>query len=158
MKKLSLLSFIILFLLLFISCNKSIVFDEKVEFPNANWSYDIKSKTFEVPMKGSEKPYAVILELELIGVPNVKMFYADFIMTSPSGGTASQHILFNFTNPKEKFLPGASPKEKILRLTVYPKKYFIEKGTYSFKVDQFSNNYDNYNIRALRLYIEKIKN
>ena len=158
MKKLPLLSFFILSVLLLVSCSKSIVFEEKVVFPNNNWSFDIKSQTFEAPLKSSKKPYAIVLELELTGTPNVKMFYADFIMATPTRGIAKQQVVFNFANPKEPLIQGTSPKEKILRLTVYPKKYLSETGIYSFKVDQFSNNYDNYNIRALRLYIERIKN
>jgi len=48
-------------------------------------------------------------------------------------------------------------KEKIYRLTVYPKKYFSETGEYTFEVNQFSTKADNYGIHSLTLRIEKVK-
>ena len=158
MKKLSLLPFFILSILLFVSCNKSIVFDNKFEFQNANWSFEEKAVNFEATLKGSENPYTIVLELELTGTPNVDMFYATFTMITPNGGKTIKSITFNFLNPHEPYIQGDSPNEKIYKLIVFPKKYFSETGTYSFEVNQFSNNADNYNIRALRMYIEKIKN
>ena len=158
MKKLTLLLFPLLIVFIFISCNKSIVFDKKVEFQNANWSFEEKAVNFEVTLEGSENPYAVVLELELTEPLNFDMFDAAFTIVTPLGGRQSRHIVFNFVNPKEPFIQGASPNEKILRLTVYPKRYFSETGTYSFEVNQFSEKADNYGIRTLRLYIERIKN
>jgi len=158
MKKLFFFLSLVLSVFLFASCDKSVVFDKTVEFSGANWSFEEKSKTFEVPIKGSENPYSVVLELILTGKPNVDKFPADIVLISPNGGKMTKSIQFYFNNPKETYIQGTSPNEKILRIVVYPKKYFAETGTYSFQVIQASNNADNYNIRALRLYIEKIKN
>ena len=154
MKKFSLLSFFILSVLIFVSCNKSIVFDKTIVFSNDNWSFEERSQIFEVQMKGTDKPYSVMLELELSGTPNVDKIPADIVMISPNGGKVIKSTVFYFVNSKEPH----SPNENILRLKVYPKRYFAETGTYSFQVIQASNNADNYNIRALRMYIEKIKN
>ena len=157
MKKIFLLSLFLLSVSVFISCNKSIVFDEKIEFQNENWSYENKEIIFETTLKESQDPYTVVLELELMGTPQVEMFNAAFTITTPKGGKQILPIFFNFVNPKEPFIKGSSPNEKTLRLTVYPKRYFSETGNYSFEVNQFSNKADNYGIRSLRMYIEKVK-
>jgi len=157
MKKHTLVLFFILVGIIFVSCKKTIVFDEKVTFPNANWTFENKAINFTVPFKNSEKPFAVILELDLIGTPNVDKFYATFTLNTPKGGKTIKSILFNFDNPKEPYIEGASPNEKIYKLTVYPKRYFSETGDYTIEVNQFSNKADNYGIRSLRMYIEKVK-
>jgi hypothetical protein len=157
MKKLSLLFIPLFSVFVFLSCSNSIVFDEKVVFQNDNWAFEEKAQTFEVPFKASEKPYAIVLELELTGTPNVDKFNASFTLVTPKGGKTIKSLVFNFVNPKEPYLKGASPKEKIYRLTVYSKRYFSETGTYTIEVNQASTNADNYNIHALRLYIEKVK-
>jgi len=157
MKKLLpvLFAFFILFLLT--GCSKSIVFDDRVEFPDANWAFENNKVTFNVPLPGSEKPYAVIVELELMGTPSVDKFYATFRMVTPKGGETVKSIIFNFIAPQEPYIQGDSPNKKIYRLTVYPQKYFSETGDYLFEVSQYSNKADNYGIRSLRMYIQKIK-
>jgi len=157
MKKITSFLLLALTVFLLVSCSKKVVFDEKVAFQNANWAFENKAVTFKAHFTGSEKPYAVTLELDLIGTPNVDMFYADFIIYSPNGGRTVKSIIFNFKNPKEPFIQGASDKEKIYRLVVYPKRYFTETGEYRFEINQFSNKADNYGIRALRMYIERVK-
>jgi len=157
MKKLTFLLFPLLSVLLFTGCNKSIVYDEKVVFPDNNWAFEQKAITFEAPLKASEKPYSVVLELELVGTPNVEKFDATFTLISPAGGKTVKALLFNFVHPKEPYLKGDAPNKKIYKLTVYPKRFFSETGTYSLEVNQFSNKADNYGIHSLRLYIEKVK-
>jgi len=148
---------LILTVLLLVSCSNKVVFDEKVFFPNNNWSFEEKAITFTVPFTGSEKPYAIVIELDLVGAQNVDMFYATFCTFAPGGGRTVKSLVFNFKDPKEPLLPGASENEKIYRLVVYPKKYFTEPGDYTFEINQFSNKADNYGIRALRMFIERIK-
>jgi len=148
---------LILTVFLFVSCSNKVVFDEKVSFPNANWAFENKAVTFTKHFPGSEKPYSIILELDLVGTPNVDMFYATFCVFSPSGGRTVKSIPFNFKNPKEPFIQGASENEKIYRIEVYSKRYFSEAGEYKFEVNQFSNKADNYGIRSLRMYIERVK-
>jgi len=142
---------------LFLSCNNKVVFDEKVQFQNANWAFENKAITFSKHFSGTEKPYSIILELDLVGMPNVDMFYATFCIFSPSGGRTVKSILFNFKNPQVPFIQGASENEKIYRLIVYPKRYFSETGEYKFEVNQFSNKADNFGIHSLRMYIERVK-
>jgi len=157
MKKNTLLLFLLLPFLLLLSCNKSTVFEQTVTFPNANWAFEEKAVNFEVPITGSDKPHSLTVELDLVGNPNVDMFYATFIIITPSGGKTVKSILFNFINPKEPYIMGNNPNEKIYRLNVYPKRFFTETGIYAFEINQFSNKADNYGIRALRLHIEKVK-
>jgi len=150
------LSFI-LALFLFTSCNKSIVFEETVCFPDANWTFEQKEVTFNVPFTGSDKPYAVIIDIDLIGTPNVDKFYSSFTIFTPNGGKTVKTLHINFETPKEPFIKGANPNEKTYRLTAYPKKYFSETGIYKFEINQFSNKADNYGIKGVRLRIEKVK-
>jgi len=157
MKKIVPFLFLFSAVLLLVSCSKKVVFDEKVFFPNANWAFENKAVTFQVPMTGSEKPYTVILELDLIGAQNVDLINATFIIVTPNGGKTVKPLVFNFNNPREPYIQGASANEKIYRMIVYPKRYFSETGTYTFEVNQFSNKADNYGIRALRMYIKKVK-
>jgi hypothetical protein len=157
MKKLLPLLFLIISVFLFISCSKSIVFDEKIMFSNNNWTFEQKAITFEVPIQGSDKPYAIILDLELAGIPNVDLIYSTFSISTPKGAETVKAIYFNFLSPQEPYIKGASLNAKIYRMTVYPKKYFSETGTYKFEVNQFSNKADNYGIRSLRMYIERVK-
>jgi len=155
MKRERLILVLVLALFTFVSCKKSVIFEEKVIFPNANWAFEYKAIPFKVPLTASEKPCAVIVELDLVGVPNVEMFYAAFSMTTPKGGRTSKSLIFNFKVPKEPYIIKNS-NEKTYRLTVYPKKYFSETGTYTFEVNQLSNKADNYGIQSLRLKIERV--
>jgi len=155
-KNISLFSFGLLFLL-FVNCSKTTVFKDSVTFPNDNWAFENKAITFKAPLTNSEKPYAVKLDLELIGTPNVGSFSATFTILTPNGGKTIKPIVFNFNKPKEPYIQGKTANEKIYRMTVYPKKYFSETGTYTFEVDQFSNKADNYGIRSLSLKIEKVR-
>ena len=157
MKKNTLLLFFFAPLFLLLSCNKSTVFEQEVTFPDANWSFEEKAVNFEVPITGSDKPHALTVELDLIGTPNVDMFYATFIIITPSGGKTVKSIVFNFINPKEPYITGKNSNEKIYHLTIYPKRFFTETGIYKFEVNQFSNKADNYGIKALRFRIEKVK-
>jgi hypothetical protein len=157
MKNLSLFSFFLLSVLLFTGCSKSIIFDERVIFPDNNWAFENKEITFEVPIKSSEKPFAIIIELELIGTPNVDKIYTTFSMFTPQGAKTVKSFTFNFNSPQEPYLKGKSPNEKVYKMTVYPQKYFSETGTYTFIVDQYSHKADNYGVRALRMYIEEVK-
>jgi hypothetical protein len=157
MKKLLSVLSIISTLFLLIGCGKSVIFDEKELFPDANWAFENKAVTFKAPLTASEKPLAVILELELIETPNVDKFFATFTMVTPKGAKTIKSLLFNFISPQEPYIQGSKPNEKIYKLVVYPEKYFSETGEYSFEVNQFSNNADNYGIRSLRLFIETVK-
>jgi len=157
MKKTPLLLSLIASVFLFASCGRSVVFDEKVTFQYNNWDHNNKSQIFKAHLKGSEKPYSVILELEIVGTPNVDKFFSDFIITSPNGGVTKKFVHFNLTNPKEPFIQGDSPNVKILQIIVFQKKYFSETGIYTLNVDQFSNKFDNRGIRSLRMIIEKVK-
>jgi len=157
MKKIIHFLALIFVVFLLTSCGKKVIFDEKVYFPNANWAFENKAITFNAHLTGSKKPHSVVLELDIVGTPNVDMFYATFSTFSPNGGKAIKSIVFNFKNPQEPFIKGASENERIYRLVVYPKRYFSETGEYTFEVNQFSNKADNYGIRALRLYIERVK-
>ena len=157
MKKITLILFLIIVGILLVSCKKSVVFEETVLFPNSNWAFEYKAITFNPTLTSSEKPYSVILELELTGTPNVDMFYATFTTITPQGGKTIKSIVFNFINPQEPYIKGDVPNKKIYRMTVYPKKYFSETGEYTLEVNQFSNKADNYGIKALKLRIEKVK-
>ncbi|MDR2971620.1 MAG: hypothetical protein LBU83_06820 [Bacteroidales bacterium] len=157
MKKLSLLLFFIVSVFLFVSCSKSVVFDEKVVFPDHNWAFEQKAITFDVPLQGSDKPFSVILELELVGTQNVDLIYSTFSIFTPKGAETVKALYFNFVSPQEPYIQGSSSNEKIYRMTVYPKKYFSESGTYRFEIDQYSTNADNYGIRSLRMLVEKVK-
>jgi len=156
MKKLTLLLLFVLSAFFLLSCKKSALYEEKVTFLNANWAFENKIVMFSADMKGSEKPYTIIIELDLIGVPNVDKINAVFTMTTPKGGKTMKSVVFNFQNPQEPYIIKNS-KEKTYRLTVYPKKYFPETGTYTFEVNQLSHKADNYGIRSLKLRIEKAK-
>jgi len=155
-KNIRLLPLIIAALLL-ASCSNKMIFDEKVLFPDANWAFEYKEIVFDVPIKDISKPCSVVLELDLIGTPNVEKFQITITIITPSGGELIRNVMFNFNNPKEPFIQGATKNEKIYRLIAYPKRYFSETGTYTFKVDQYSHKADNYGIRSLRMYIEKLK-
>ena len=154
-RKRTILLLFIAFLTL-VSCQKSVLFEEKVIFPNANWAFENKAIKFTPFIKESKKPYAITLELELKGVLNVEMFYAVFTITAPKGGTTMKSFAFNFVTPHEPIILTKSG-EKIYRLTLYPKKYFSETGDYTFEVNQLSNKADNYGIHSLTLRIEKAK-
>jgi len=157
MSKNKLTLFLILSFFIFTSCTKTVVYKDETTFANANWTFENKAVTFNVPLTRSEKPYAIILELDLTGTPNVDLMNATFSIFTPQGGKTIKPIVFNFLSPQEPYIKGASANEKIYRLTVYPKKYFSETGTYTIIVDQFSHKADNYGIRALRLRVEKVK-
>ena len=157
MKKLLPVLLLFLAFFLFMGCSKSIVFDEKVEFPNTNWAFENKTVTFKAPLRGSEKPYAVVLELELLGTPSVDSFSATFRIVTPKGGETVKSIPFNLISPQEPYIQGDSPNKKIYRFTVYPQRYFSETGDYLFEITQFSNKADNYGISALRMYIKKVQ-
>jgi len=156
MKRNCLIYLLILVLFTFASCKKLIIFEEKVIFPNANWAFENKAITFHAPLTSSEKPYAIIIELELNGSLNVDMFYAVFTMITPKGGKTMKSVVFNFVSPPEPFIFHKS-NVKIYKLTIYPKKYFSETGTYTFEVNQLSNKADNYGIESLKLKIERVK-
>jgi hypothetical protein len=157
MKKTILFLFLILFVFLCVSCKKTVFFEQTVVFPNANWAFENKEIVFEVPTAGSDDAYTVILELDLVGTPNVEKFYATFRTLTPHGAQTIKSVYFNFENPKEPFIQGANPNEKIYRVVVYPKRYFSEAGIYKFEIDQYSGRADNYGINALRLRIERVK-
>ena len=157
MKKLTPYLFIILFFLLFFSCNKSILFDEKVVFTNTNWTFENKEIFYKGTLQNSKKPYAIILELTLTESLNVDMFYATFSIISPAGGNTVKSIVFNFKNPQEPYIQGNTPNEKIYKMIVYPKRFFSETGDYTFIVNQRSSKADNYGIKSLRMYIKQVK-
>ena len=157
MKKNYLVLYLFLTFFLFISCSKSVVFNKEIVFPNANWSVENKTLTFDVPLKGSANPYSVIFEMDLIGTPNVNSIYTTFQIFTPRGAETLKPIYFNFLSPQEPYIMGASSSEKTYRLVAYSKKYFSESGDYKFVLIQHSNNADNYNIRSLRMYIKKVK-
>ena len=142
---------------LFIGCSKSVIFDEKITFPDANWAFENKVITFKAPLEASEKPYTIILELELLGTPNVDKFNTAFMIYTPKGARMDKLLLFNFEQPQEPYIQGKATNEKIYRLTVFPKKYFSETGDYTMVLHQLSHNADNYPIRSLRIYIERVK-
>jgi hypothetical protein len=142
---------------IFLGCSNKIFFDEKVLFPDANWTYENKEITFKVHIDDLEKPYSVFIELDLIDIPSVDKFFSTISILSPNGGESVRPVTINFNNPKEPYILGANENEKTYKLTVYPKRYFPEAGIYTFIVGQYSNKADNYGIRSLRLYIEKLK-
>jgi hypothetical protein len=148
-----------LFFLFFVSCSKKAVYEEIVYFPDNNWTFENKAVTFIAPLTGSEKPFSVILELELVGTLNVDMFYASFTFISPGGGKTIKPLTFNFLTPHEPFIfkKDTPSNERIFRLTLYPKKYFSETGDYTFEINQFSNKADNYGIKSMCLRIDKVK-
>jgi hypothetical protein len=148
---------LVLIAFLLVSCSNKVVFDEKILFPNANWAFEYKEIDFEVPFTGSDKPYSIVLELDLIGTPNVERMLTTFSILSPSGGEIVKPLYFNFDHPKEPYIQGDSENEKIYKMIVYPKRYFSETGTYKFIVDQYSTKADNYGIRSLRMYITQVK-
>ena len=156
MKKFS--SFLLLFLaiLIFAGCKNSVVYEEKVIFQNDNWAWEYKAINFKAPLISSKDPYSIILDLELVGIPNIDIIPIAFSMTTPKGGKTIKSPMINFNSPKEPYIIKNS-KEKIYRLTVYPKKYFSETGEYTFEVNQFSTKADNYGIHSLTLRIEKVK-
>ena len=149
-----------LFFLFFVSCSKKAVYEETVYFPDNNWAFENKAVTFTAHLTGSEKPFTVYIELELVGNLNVDMFYASFTFILPGGGKTIKPLTFNFITPHEPYIykKGAPANERIFRLTLYPKKYFSETGDYTFEINQFSNKADNYGIKSMTLKIEKIKN
>lgn len=152
-------SFLSLILIVFLltSCNNKVVFDEKVLFPNANWAFEYKEIDFEVSFTGSDKPYSVVLELDLVGTSNIDRISASFSIIAPSGGETVKPLYFNFDNPQIPLTQGTSENEKTYTMVVYPKRYFTETGTYKFSIDQYSNKADNHGIRGLRMYIEEVK-
>jgi len=156
MKRKSTILLLFVAFLTLVSCKKSVVLEEKVVFPNANWAFEYKAIKFNSFIKESKKPFAIILELELKGVQNVEMFYAVFTITTPKGGATMKSFAFNFVTPQEPIISTKSGV-KIYKLTLYPKKYFSETGDYTFEVNQLSNKADNYGIHSLTLRIEKTK-
>jgi len=157
MKRSCLIFPLILVLFAFTGCKKSVVFEEKVIFPNSNWAFENKAITFKAPLTGSKNPFKIIIELELNGTPNVDMIHAVFTIITPKGGKTMKSTVFNFLSPREDYIVKKSPNEKIYRLTLYPKKYFSETGEYTFEINQLSHKADNYGIHALTLRIEKTK-
>jgi len=150
--------FLLLFLvvLAFTGCKNSVVYEETVIFPNDNWAWEYKAINFKAPVISSKDPYSIILDLELVGIPNIDKIPVAITMLTPKGGKTIKSSTFNFLSPKEPYKI-KNPKEKTYRLVVYPKKYFSETGDYTFEVNQFSTKADNYGLHSLTLRIEKTK-
>ena len=162
MKFINIFSTLLLCVILLSSCNKKekdIVFEQTVEFANANWDFTQRTLEFTAHITDTVSPYRV--ETELKYGPDderVDQMEVSFAVTAPDGGTSSVSSAFVFVDDEEE--NGMTQQAKKLSNSqirvLYDKKYFNRSGDYHLRLNRHSEKFDNYNIQSLTVRIVRL--
>ena len=162
MKFINIFSTLLLCIILLASCNKKendIVFEQTVEFTNANWDFTQRTLEFTAHITDTISPYRI--EAELKYGPDderVDMMEVSFSVTAPDGGTTSVPSAFVFVEDENESDMAQNAKKLSNSQTrvLYSKKYFNHSGDYHFILNRHSEKFDNYNIQSLTLRIVRL--
>lgn len=144
-------------IIIFSGCKPTIVLDETVTFPDSNWAFENKILTFNATIEAIDKPYEILLELDVTGTPQIEKLSTTFGVLTPKGAQTYIPVVFYFNSPKTPFSIDKTTNRKIYKQVAYSKKYFNEVGIYTFEINQFSNKADNYGFNSLRIIVKKTK-
>ncbi len=162
MKFINIFSTLLFCLILLASCNKNkndIVFEQTVEFTNANWDFNQRTLEFIAPISDTITPHRI--EMELKYGPDderVDKMKVSFSVTAPDGGKSSVSSAFVFADDENEFDMTQSAKKLSNTQTrvLYSKKYFNRSGDYHFRLNRHSDKFDNYNIQSLTLRVIRL--
>ena len=135
------------------------VFEQTVEFTNANWDFTQRTLEFTAHITDTIAPHRI--EMELKYGPDderVDQMEVSFAVTAPDGGVSSVPSAFVFVEDdnesdmtqQAKKLSGSQTR------VLYSKKYFNHSGDYHFRLNRHSEKFDNYNIQSLTLRIIRL--
>jgi hypothetical protein len=162
MKFINIFSTLLLCVILLSSCNKQkgdIVFEQTVEFANANWDFTQRILEFTAHITDTIAPHRI--EMELKYGPDderVAQMEVSFSVTSPDGGTSSVSSAFVFVEDEnESAVTQQAKKLSDSQIRVlYSKKFFNRSGDYHFRLARHSEKFDNYNIQSLTLRVIRL--
>ena len=162
MKFINIFSTLLLCIILLASCNKKekdIVFEQTVEFANANWDFTQRTLEFTAHITDTISPHRI--EAELKYGPDderVDQMEISFAVTAPDGGTSSVSSAFVFAEDEdESDMTRQTKKLSNSQVRVlYAKKYFNRSGDYHLRFNRHSEKFDNYNIQSLTVRIVRL--
>jgi len=162
MKIINIFSTLLLCVIMLASCNKNnkdIVFEQTIEFANANWDFTQRTLEFTAHITDTISPYRIEAELKY-GPDDERVDQMDvsFSVTSPDGGTSSVPSAFVFVEDENESVMTQEAKKlsnSQIRL-LYSKKYFNRSGDYHFRLTRHSEKFDNYNIQSLTLRVIRL--
>ncbi len=168
MKRLSALKLINIFfslcccVILLSSCKKQdneTVFEQTVEFANANWDFTQRTLEFTAHITDTIAPHRI--EMELKYGPDderVDQMEVSFAVTSPDGGMSSVPSAFVFAEDENEsdMTQQAKKLSNAQTRVLYSKKYFNRSGDYHFRLTRHSEKFDNYNIQSLTLRVIRL--
>lgn len=136
------------------------VFEQTVEFTNANWDFTQRTLYFTAHISDTIAPYRI--EMELKYGPDderVDMMLVSFAITAPDGGVSSVPSAFVFTEDENESNMTQQAKKLSGSQTriLYSKKYFNRSGDYHFRLNRHSEKFDNYNIQSLTLRVIRLQ-
>ena len=162
MKFINIFSTLLLCLILLASCNKNkndIVFEQTVEFTNANWDFTQRTLDFTAHITDTISPCRI--EMELKYGPDderVDQMEVSFSVTAPDGGKSSVSSAFVFVEDEnESDMTQQAKKLSNSQVRVlYSKKYFNCSGDSHFQLNRHSEKFDNYNIQSLTVRVIRL--
>lgn len=162
MKFINIFSTLLLCLILLASCNKKkndIVFEQTVEFANANWDFTQRTLDFTAHITDTISPNRI--EMELKYGPDderVDQMKVSFSVTAPDGGKSSVSSAFIFADDENEsdMTQQAKKLSNTQTRILYSKKYFNRSGDYHFQLNRHSEKFDNYNIQSLTVRVIRL--
>ncbi len=140
MKKKVNLLFLVGFVFLITSCDSNVIYEKNQSFNDNKWTYD-DVKTFSIEMQEDTTPVKIYINLRTtIDYPysNIYMYlYSDF----PNGYSDIDTLEFFLAKPDGQWL-GEVSGTVVENRALITKGYLMDKGTYTFKLEQAMYNND----------------
>jgi gliding motility-associated lipoprotein GldH len=127
--------FIALVLLLFISCDRNVIFEKNVELPDNHW--EVKNVVdFETDIQDTVTPHNLYINLRNAGGYPFSNIFLFFTTSSPSGKMERDTVELTLADPSGKWLGNGLGDIWDNRVLFKENFRFPEKGVYKFALEQ----------------------
>lgn len=144
------------FVIIFTSCRKDILVEEKFEFPNSQWiSGDAKSLTISAP--DTSDVYNMEIELTHADDYSFQNLYVRLSTIFPSGKADTSVTSLELANPNGSWAGNCNGDKCSLVLPLQTRFTFPEEGKYQWQIAPYMRKDTIEGIRSLTVRCKKIK-
>ena len=130
-----LVSILIILLVLPMSCNRNVVYDQFSSLPNSTWTWD-EPLSFEFELNDTLNAYDLFIQIRHTVDYPMSNLYMIVHIEGPSGQIITDTVNFILAEPDGKWIGSGVGKLKELRLLYRKNTVFKDQGTYRFVLEQ----------------------
>lgn len=141
-------------LLILLSCNSNIFYEQTVAFPENIWQYENVAH-FEFNIQDTTRRYDLILDVDHSVDFRFENNYVKIHTTFPEGNKTEDQVSLELTDNLDQWQGDCNSKKCVVSILLQENVYFNQTGLYQIDIEQYNRVDSLTGMNSLTLMLEK---